>query len=83
MPTMRTKIITITQMKVVVGNPGRVVKMRFNASTIARLLEIEWWNWSHERIGETMGLLIGGDIEAFLNTYDSPRREKVFKGHSV
>ena len=70
-------------MKVVVGNPGRVVKMRFNASTIARLLEIEWWNWSHERIGETTGLLSGGDIEASLDTYDSPRREEVFKGHSV
>ena len=35
---------------------------------------------SDERIGETMGLLSGGGIEALiLNTYDSPRREKFLR----
>ena len=39
---------------VVVGNPGRVLRMRFPDAVIADLLRIAWWDWPHERIGEAM-----------------------------
>ena len=51
---------------VVAGNPARVVRRRFNDTVVERLLELQWWNWSHERIGGVAGLLGGGDIDAFL-----------------
>lgn len=35
---------------VVVGNPARVVKLRFDEATIERLLEIAWWDWPAETI---------------------------------
>jgi hypothetical protein len=53
---------------VVAGNPGRVVKRRFDNATIARLLEVAWWDWPHERIGGALeqGALLGGDVASFL-----------------
>lgn len=36
---------------VVVGNPARIVKYRFDNDTIAELLSLEWWkNWSDEEV---------------------------------
>ena len=30
---------------IVVGNPGRIVKYRFDQFTIEKLLQIRWWDW--------------------------------------
>ncbi|MCL5783751.1 MAG: CatB-related O-acetyltransferase [Patescibacteria group bacterium] len=35
---------------VVVGNPGRQVKKRFDDQIIQKLLEDPWWNWPLEKI---------------------------------
>jgi virginiamycin A acetyltransferase len=35
---------------VVVGNPARVVRYRFNESTVDQLLRIRWWDWPADRI---------------------------------
>ncbi|TJX23643.1 MAG: CatB-related O-acetyltransferase [Mesorhizobium sp.] len=32
------------------GNPAKLIKRRFPDETVAALLEIEWWNWSIDRI---------------------------------
>ncbi len=39
---------------VVVGNPGRVIRMRFPEAVIESLQRIAWWDWPHERIGAAM-----------------------------
>jgi len=31
---------------IVVGNPARVIKMRFNEEIISKLLKIRWWDWT-------------------------------------
>ncbi len=49
---------------IVVGNPGRVVRKRFDEATIARLLALRWWDWDAERITRHIELLRGGDIDA-------------------
>ena len=51
---------------IVVGNPSRIVKMRFNDETIVRLLAIQWWKWDNNRIEKSLPLLLNSDIEAFL-----------------
>jgi virginiamycin A acetyltransferase len=58
---------------IVAGNPARVVKMRFDNQTVARLLELAWWDWSHERIQRALihGALINGDVAAFLEWADN------------
>jgi virginiamycin A acetyltransferase len=30
---------------IVVGNPGKIVRFRFDAETIERLLKVRWWDW--------------------------------------
>ena len=35
---------------IVVGNPGKVIKYRFNDEIISLLMKAQWWNWSREII---------------------------------
>ncbi len=49
---------------VVAGNPGRVVKMRFNPDIVGRLNEIAWWDWPIERILAAEAAICGDDISA-------------------
>ena len=49
---------------VVGGNPARVLKMRFDAPTIAALQEIAWWEWPVEKISRAPPFITGGDVEA-------------------
>lgn len=44
----------VPEFAVVVGNPGRVLRLRFSDTVIADLLRIAWWDWPHERIGTAM-----------------------------
>lgn len=30
---------------IVAGNPGRILRMRFDAATVARLRALAWWDW--------------------------------------
>jgi virginiamycin A acetyltransferase len=49
---------------IVGGNPARVVKMRFDAGTIAALEAIAWWDWPVEKITRALPLIVGADVEA-------------------
>ncbi len=49
---------------VVAGNPARVVRMRFDAETIQRLLQLAWWNWPIARIQAAEAAICGADLEA-------------------
>lgn len=35
---------------IVVGAPARIVRYRFDEDTIEKLMELEWWAWSDDRI---------------------------------
>jgi len=48
---------------VAAGNPAKVVKMRFDAKTIERLLSIAWWNWPADKITRNLDAIRGSDIE--------------------
>ena len=54
---------------VVVGNPGRVLRLRFSERVIEQLLRIAWWDWPHERLGIAMNELRGLGAEAFCSKY--------------
>jgi len=51
---------------IVAGNPARVIKMRFDDDTIARLLRVKWWEWDNARIERALPLLLQEDSRAFL-----------------
>lgn len=51
---------------VVVGNPARMVKMRFDEQTVNRLIELKWWEWPYDRVSENIPLLCSDRIREFL-----------------
>lgn len=51
---------------IVVGNPARVLRYRFDDDTIAKLLELKWWNWPIEKIQEHADLLSSDRIGEIL-----------------
>jgi acetyltransferase-like isoleucine patch superfamily enzyme len=54
--------------QVVVGNPARVIRSRFEPEEIAILLKVRWWDWPVEKIRENIGLLMSRDVSALLAT---------------
>lgn len=55
---------TIAPYSIVAGNPARVVRRRFDEATIARLLEISWWDWPTDLIVTHEAAICGADISA-------------------
>jgi hypothetical protein len=51
---------------IVAGNPAVLVRKRFSDEVIARLLELEWWDWPEARIRENIHVLCSGDVEKLL-----------------
>lgn len=48
---------------IVGGVPAKPIKRRFSEESISALLEIQWWNWSEERIARNIGAIQSGNIE--------------------
>lgn len=48
---------------VVGGNPAKIIKYRFDDSTIESLLTISWWNWSAEKITQNLEAITSSDLE--------------------
>lgn len=48
----------------VAGNPARVIRPRFDAQTVARLLRIAWWEWPIARILAAEAAICGADPAA-------------------
>lgn len=48
---------------IVGGVPAKPIKRRFPEEAISALLEIQWWNWSEERIARNIGAIQSGNIE--------------------
>ena len=55
---------TVPPYSVVVGNPGRVVRRRFDAGQVARLLALAWWDWPIEAILAREAAICGADPRA-------------------
>lgn len=49
---------------VIVGNPGKVLRRRFNPETIARLLQLAWWDWPIDHILTHEAAICGADLPA-------------------
>lgn len=48
---------------IVVGNPGRVVRQRFDASEVEYLLSTRWWDWDEKRIQAELETLLSPRIK--------------------
>lgn len=48
---------------IVGGVPAKVLRKRFSDDVISHLLEIQWWNWSEEKIKENLAALRAGRLD--------------------
>ena len=49
---------------VVIGNPGTVARMRFDAGTIERLNALAWWTWPAETVALAREAIMAADVDA-------------------
>lgn len=54
---------------IVVGNPGRIVKHRFNTDQIDKLLKIKWWDWTEDRIKTESEDMWSDKIDEFIERH--------------
>jgi len=54
---------TIPPYAIVAGNPGSIIKYRFDQETIGFLLEARWWDWPKAKIDKYRSLLCSSNIE--------------------
>ena len=57
---------------IVVGNPGRVLRLRFADRVVERLLAIAWWDWPHDRLRIAMSDFRALGAEEFCAKYGEP-----------
>ena len=55
---------TVPAYAVVTGNPGQVIRFRFDPDTIARLQSLAWWDWPPDLIARAEPALLSGDLAA-------------------
>ena len=54
---------------IVVGNPARVLRMRFSDTEIAALQNLRWWDWSHTKLEAALDDFQSLSVEAFCEYY--------------
>ena len=55
---------------IAVGNPARTIKRRFDEASVARLLDIAWWNWPADKITANLAAIRGADLAALERASD-------------
>ena len=51
------------------GNPARLIKKRFNAPDIEKLLKIKWWDLNIHDIKANLNLIRSENIEPLWNSF--------------
>ena len=59
--------------EIVVGNPAKPIKMRFDDDTIEKLLELKWWNLSIDEINLIVPLLMADPV-TFFDKYSKNKK---------
>lgn len=54
---------------IVGGNPAKVIKYRFSETQIEKLLIIQWWKWSDEKINENLVYILNPNIDEFIEKF--------------
>jgi acetyltransferase-like isoleucine patch superfamily enzyme len=57
---------------VILGNPGRIVRYRFDSTVRDRLLALRWWEWDDDELRAQKRWFMG-DVEAFLDEMERVR----------
>lgn len=56
----------VSPYSIVGGNPAKVIRMRFDESTIIALISLAWWDWPVEKITEKLPDIINNNLSGLL-----------------
>ena len=62
---------------IVGGIPAKPIRKRFTDYTIQKLEALQWWNWSFEKIKQSLPYLTSGDIDGLLTLPSLSNNEQV------
>ena len=62
---------------IVGGIPAKPIRKRFTDDTIQKLEALQWWNWSFEKIKQSLPYLTSGDIDGLLTLPSLSNNEQV------
>ena len=51
---------------IVGGVPAKQIKMRFDESTINKLQNMQWWNWSKDKIKGSLPAIMNNNLDQLL-----------------
>lgn len=68
---------------IVGGNPARVIRKRFTDDVINMLQNIQWWNWTVEKITENLGALTSSDESAARALLEASLRDPSINSSEV
>tara|TARA_B100001287_G_C22674226_1_gene526855 strand:- start:2061 stop:2681 length:621 start_codon:yes stop_codon:yes gene_type:complete len=57
---------------IVVGNPAKIIKYRFEKNTISKLLEINWWDFDDKKLQNYAKYF--NDVDMFIDQYSKNER---------
>ena len=60
----------VADFAVAVGVPAKTIRQRFPDAIAARLMELAWWDWSHDMLHAVLPDFKALEIEAFLEKYE-------------
>lgn len=66
---------------IVAGVPAKPIRERFSIRIQAALLRINWWDWSHEQLAQSIPDFRDMDIEAFVAKYDNVSEPMLQEGY--
>ncbi len=61
-----TVVNDVEPYSIVGGNPARLIKKRFSEDTIAKLLELQWWNWDIDKVTRNVQHLTGNELDRII-----------------
>ena len=62
---------TVPAYGIYIGNPGQVIRSRFDELTVQRLMVLKWWNWPEWKVDRYSSLILAGDMTKFLDTAEA------------
>jgi len=62
-------VTNVAPYTLVMGNPAKFVKYRFNPEQIEKLLIIKWWEWDDDKINQYIPLLCNSNIDNFIDSF--------------
>lgn len=62
----------VPEYAIVGGVPAKLIRYRFADDVVAQLLDIQWWNWSEQKLRAAQPYLAQADVNAFLEWARQP-----------